>query len=70
MINELVTHGIQGKINGLRVTRAEKDDVLKKQSKERLLLEDEKKEKDAVVNKLQSQEKELKKEMAAKQRQD
>ena len=61
---------LQGKIDGLRVTRAEKDDVLKKQSKERLLLEDEKKEKDAVVDKLQSQEKELKKEMAAKQRQD
>jgi murein hydrolase activator len=61
---------LQGKIDGLRVTRAEKDDVLKKQSKEKNLLEDEKKEKDAVVNKLQSQEKELKKEMAAKQRQD
>ena len=61
---------LQDKIDGLKVTRAEKDDVLKKQSKERLLLEDEKKEKDAVVDKLQSQEKELKKEMAAKQRQD
>jgi murein hydrolase activator len=61
---------LQSKIDGLRVTRAEKDDVLKKQSKEKNLLEDEKKEKDAVVGKLQSQEKELKKEMAAKQRQD
>ena len=61
---------LQSKIDGLRVTRAEKDDVLKKQSKEKDLLEDEKKEKDAVVDKLQSQEKELKKEMAAKQRQD
>ena len=61
---------LQSKIDGLRVTRAEKDDVLKKQSKEKNLLEDEKKEKDAVVNQLQSQEKELKKEMAAKQRQD
>jgi len=61
---------LQSKIDGLRVTRAEKDDVLKKQSKEKNLLEDEKKEKDAVVDKLQSQEKELKKEMAAKQRQD
>jgi septal ring factor EnvC (AmiA/AmiB activator) len=58
------------KINGLKLTRVEKDEALKKQSKERSMLEDEKKEKDAVVSKLQSQEKELKKEMAAKQKQD
>lgn len=61
---------LKTKIDGLRVTRLEKDEVLKKQSKERQILEVEKKEKDAVVNKLQSQEKELKKEMAAKQKQD
>jgi septal ring factor EnvC (AmiA/AmiB activator) len=61
---------LQSKIDGLRVTRQEKDDVLKKQSRERQMLETEKKEKDAVVDKLKSQEKELKKEMAAKQRQD
>jgi len=61
---------LQGKIDGLKVTRLQKDEVLKKQNKERAILEDEKKEKDAVVNKLKSQEKELKKEMAAKQRQD
>jgi len=61
---------LQGKIDGLKVSRLEKDEVLKKQNKERSILEVEKKEKDAVVNKLQSQEKELKKEMAAKQRQD
>lgn len=61
---------LQGKIDGLKVTRLEKDEVLKKQNKERAILEDEKKEKDAVVTKLKSQEKELKKEMAAKQRQD
>jgi septal ring factor EnvC (AmiA/AmiB activator) len=61
---------LQGKIDGLKVSRLEKDEVLKKQNKERAILEDEKKEKDAVVNKLKSQEKELKKEMAAKQRQD
>jgi septal ring factor EnvC (AmiA/AmiB activator) len=52
------------------VTRAEKDDVLKKASKEKEMLDREKQEKDAVVSQLQSQEKELKKEMAAKQRQD
>jgi murein hydrolase activator len=61
---------LQSKIDGLRVTRAEKDDVLKKASKEKEMLDREKQEKDAVVNQLQSQEKELKKEMAAKQRQD
>jgi murein hydrolase activator len=61
---------LQSKIDGLKVTRVEKEEAVKKQSKERELLEGEKKEKDAVVNKLQSQEKELKKEMAAKQRQD
>jgi murein hydrolase activator len=61
---------LQSKIDGLRVTRAEKDDVLKKASKEKQMLDREKQEKDAVVTQLQSQEKELKKEMAAKQRQD
>lgn len=61
---------LQSKIDGLRVTRAEKDDVLKKQSKERSTLEVEKREKDAVVTQLQSQEKELRKQMAVKQRQD
>ncbi len=61
---------LQGKIDGLKVSRQEKDEVLKKQNKERAILEDEKKEKDAVVNKLKSQEKELKKEMASKQKQD
>jgi septal ring factor EnvC (AmiA/AmiB activator) len=61
---------LQSKIDGLKVTRLEKDEALKKQSKERELLEGEKKEKDAAVTRLQSQEKELKKEMVAKQRQD
>lgn len=61
---------LQGKIDGLKVTRLEKDDALRKQNKERSILEDEKKEKDAVVSKLKSQEKELKKEMVAKQKQD
>ena len=61
---------LQAKIDGLKQTRAEKDDVLKKQSKERLLLEDEKKEKDLAVQQLQSHEKELKKEMADKKKQD
>lgn len=61
---------LQSKIDGLKVTRVAKDEALKKQNKERTILEDEKKEKDAVVTKLKSQEKQLKKEMAAKQKQD
>src|SRR3984893_10278556 len=47
---------LQGKIDGLKVSRQQKDEVLKKQNKERAILEDEKKEKDAVVSKLQSRE--------------
>lgn len=61
---------LQDKIDGLKVTRAEKEDAMKKQNKEKQLLVDEKREKDAVVSQLQSREKELRKEMAAKQRQD
>ena len=61
---------LQGKIDGLKMTRVEKEEAIKKQNKERSMLEDEKREKDAVVNQLQSREKELKKEMAAKVRQD
>jgi len=60
----------QAKIDGLKVKRLEKDDALQKQNKEKEVLEVEKREKDAVVHNLQSQEKELKKEMLAKQRQD
>lgn len=61
---------LKTKIDGLKLTRVEKDEALKKQDKERSLLEVEKKEKDVVVDQLQSQEKELRKEMAAKQKQD
>jgi murein hydrolase activator len=61
---------LQDKIDGLKKKRQEKDEVLQKQNKERQVLEVEKKEKDAVVYHLQTQEKELKKEMSAKKRQD
>jgi septal ring factor EnvC (AmiA/AmiB activator) len=61
---------LQAKIDGLQKTRAERADALKKQSKERSLLEDEKKEKDMAVQQLQSHEKELRKEMADKKKQD
>jgi murein hydrolase activator len=61
---------LQAKIDGLKLTRAEKDDALKRQSREKQTLEVERREKDAVVQQLQSHEKELKKEMATKQKQD
>jgi murein hydrolase activator len=61
---------LQNKIDGLKIKRVEKDEALVKQSKEKQVLEIEKKEKDQVVEQLQSHEKELKKEMALKQRQD
>jgi murein hydrolase activator len=61
---------LQNKIDGLKIKRMEKDEALIKQNKERQVLEIEKKEKDEVVEQLQSHEKELKKEMGLKQRQD
>src|SRR5580765_6994526 len=61
---------LQNKIDGLKIKRIEKDEALVKQNKEKQVLEVEKKEKDQVVEQLQSHEKELKKEMNAKQRQD
>jgi len=61
---------LQNKIDGLKIKRVEKDEALVKQNKERQVLEIEKKEKDAAVEELQSHEKELKKEMNLKQRQD
>jgi septal ring factor EnvC (AmiA/AmiB activator) len=61
---------LQNKIDGLKIKRVEKDEALVKQSKERQVLEVEKREKDQVVEQLQGQEKELKKQMNLKQRQD
>lgn len=61
---------LQSKIDGLKVKREEKDVVLKKQNKEKEVLEDEKKEKDQFVSKLKSRERELQKDLAVKKRQD
>ena len=61
---------LQSKIDGLKIKRIEKDDALAKQNKEKESLEIEKKEKDLAVMQLQGREKELKKEMIAKQKQD
>jgi septal ring factor EnvC (AmiA/AmiB activator) len=61
---------LQNKIDGLKLKRVEKDEALIKQNKEKQVLEVEKKEKDNAVAQLQTHEKELKKEMALKQKQD
>ncbi|TAH04248.1 MAG: hypothetical protein EAZ16_05810 [Sphingobacteriales bacterium] len=61
---------LQQKITGLSANRKEKSLALKDENVERKELEVEKKEKDAVVSKIKSREKELNKELAEKKRQD
>jgi septal ring factor EnvC (AmiA/AmiB activator) len=61
---------MQQKINGLEVARKEKDNVLKQEQEEKLVLVSEKKEKDNFVSKLKSREKELNKELVAKTKAD
>jgi len=58
------------RLSGLKVHRDEKNLVLKSQNTERAQLVGEKREKDAVNAKLRSKEKELNKDLLAKQRQD
>jgi murein hydrolase activator len=61
---------LQQKITGLEVTRIQKDEILKKQEKEKQVLVEEKKEKDEIVSKLKAREKELSKELVTKQKAD
>jgi len=61
---------IQGKITSLNQSRLQKSLVLKEEDKAKEKLEEEKREKDEVVNKLKSREKELMKEFADKKKQD
>jgi murein hydrolase activator len=61
---------LQNKLDGLTVKRREKDDVLIIQGVEKQALENDKKEKNKVVEDLRKHENELKKEMIAKRRQD
>ena len=61
---------LNDRLNGLKVSREEKSLVLKEESKQRTELVGEKKEKDAVVSKLRSREKELTKDLANKQKAD
>ena len=58
------------KINGLETTRKQKDEVLQKQEKEKLVLVVERKEKDDIVSKLKARENELTKELNAKKKAD
>ncbi len=61
---------LQQKIAGLNANREKKTLVLKEETKEREILADEKKEKDAVVGKLKAREKELMKDLNDKKKQD
>jgi septal ring factor EnvC (AmiA/AmiB activator) len=61
---------LQQKISSLRSTREEKDKILEKQEKEKQVLVHEKREKDDIVNKLRAREKELSRELTAKQKAD
>lgn len=61
---------LQQKIAGLSANRQEKTLALKEQSKQREVLEEEKQEKDAIVSKLKTREKELMKDLADKKKQD
>ncbi|HOA37585.1 MAG TPA: peptidoglycan DD-metalloendopeptidase family protein [Flavihumibacter sp.] len=61
---------LEQKLGVLRNSQAEKKEALQEQSKQARVLEEEKKEKDAVVREIKGQEKELMKDMADKQKQD
>ena len=61
---------LQKKISGLERSRKEQDEVLAKQEKQKMDLVDEKKEKDVVVKRLRSREKELSRELSNKQKAD
>jgi murein hydrolase activator len=58
------------KVNGLENTRKQKDEVLQKQEKEKLVLVSERKEKDDIVSKLKARENELNKELTTKKKAD
>jgi septal ring factor EnvC (AmiA/AmiB activator) len=61
---------LENKINGLKMKSLEKDEALLRQSREKQVLEVEKKEKDIAFEQLLSHEKELKREMNLKKRKD
>ncbi len=57
---------LEQKISNLELTRKQKDEILQKQEKEKLVLVDERREKDEVVSKLKAREKEISKEISVK----
>lgn len=61
---------LQGKITGLETSQKSKNDALQKQEQEKGVLVEERKEKDEIVTKLKTREKELSNELTAKQRAD
>lgn len=61
---------LNGRLTSLKVNREQKSQVLKEESKQRTELFNEKKEKDVVVSKLKSREKELSRDLANKQKAD
>ncbi|WP_157473877.1 murein hydrolase activator EnvC family protein [Flavihumibacter petaseus] len=61
---------LQKTLAGLRINKAQKDDALQEQNKQFKVLEEEKKEKDAVVKEIKGQEKELTNDLNAKRKQD
>ncbi|HEY0679800.1 MAG TPA: peptidoglycan DD-metalloendopeptidase family protein [Chitinophagaceae bacterium] len=67
---QLAQNQLNQRLGNLKVNREQKSSVLKEESKHRSELFNEKKEKDAVVSKLRSREKELTKDLANKQKQD
>ena len=67
---QLAQNQLDARLGHLKVNREQKNMVLKEESKQRSELFNEKKEKDAVVTKLKSREKELNKDLAAKRKQD
>lgn len=67
---ETAQQQLNQRLASLKVNREQKSTVLKEESKQRAELFNEKKEKDAVVSKLRSREKELNKDLANKQKQD
>jgi murein hydrolase activator len=61
---------LQGKITGLRENQAKKSAVLKEENEEKIALENERKQKDAIVSELKTREKEIKKDLDNKKKSD
>lgn len=67
---KLAQDQLNSRLGNLKMSREQKNMVLKEESKQRTELFNEKKEKDVVISKLKSREKELNKDLAVKRKQD